>query len=84
MKDLCKEAFFIVIECKILITQKKNKQMCLLARQNRATFLFKFKFVKRETCKFFLALFLLLVGSGPKKSMPVEKLGSSSLVSSIF
>ena len=31
-----------------------------------------------------LALFLLLVGSGPKRSMPIEKLGSSSLVSSIF
>ena len=30
------------------------------------------------------ALFLLLVGSGPKRSMPLEKLGSSSLVSSIF
>ena len=28
--------------------------------------------------------FLLLVGSGPKRSMPIEKLGSSSLVSSIF
>ena len=27
------------------------------------------------------ALFLLLVGSGPKRSMPIEKLGSSSLVS---
>ena len=32
----------------------------------------------------FSALFLLLVGSGPKWSMPIEKLGSSSLVSSIF
>ena len=30
------------------------------------------------------ALFLLLVGSGPKRSMPIEKLGSSLLVSSIF
>ena len=30
------------------------------------------------------ALFLLLVGSGPKRSMPIQKLGSSSLVSSIF
>ena len=30
------------------------------------------------------ALFLLLVGSGPKRSMPIEKLGSSWLVSSIF
>ena len=29
------------------------------------------------------ALFLLLVGSGPKRSMPIEKLGNSSLVSSI-
>ena len=39
------------------------------------------------TCEFFFfnsALFLLLVGSGPKRSMPIEKLGSSSLVSSIF
>ena len=36
--------------------------------------------------RFFLnsALFLLLVGSGPKRSMPIEKLGSSSLVSSVF
>ena len=42
------------------------------------------KFAKRVTCKFFSALFLLLVGSGPKRSMPIEKLGSSSLVSSIF
>ena len=33
---------------------------------------------------FFSALFLLLVGSGPKRSVPIEKLGSSSLVSSIF
>ena len=30
------------------------------------------------------ALFLLLVGSGPKRSMPIQKLGSSSLVSSMF
>ena len=42
------------------------------------------KFAKRATCEFFSALFLLLVGSGPKRSMPTEKLGSSSLVSSIF
>ena len=41
-------------------------------------------FAKRSTCEFFSALFLLLVGSGPKRSMPIEKLGSSSLVSSIF
>ena len=33
---------------------------------------------------FHSALFLLLVGSGPKRSIPIEKLGSSSLVSSIF
>ena len=40
----------------------------------------------RETCNLqvFSALFLLLVGSGSKWSMPIEKLGSSSLVSSIF
>ena len=63
---------------------QKSKQTCLLAGQKHATFLFKFKFAKRATCKFFSALFLLLVGSGPKKSMPIEKLGSSSLVSSIF
>ena len=42
------------------------------------------EFAKRATCEFFSALFLLLVGSGPKWSMPIEKLGSSSLVSSIF
>ena len=45
------------------------------------------KFAKRTaTCGFFFnsALFLLLVGSGPKWSMPIEKLGSSSLVSSTF
>ena len=30
------------------------------------------------------ALFLPLVGSGPKRSMPKENLGSSSLISSIF
>ena len=65
---------------------QKSKQTCLLAGQKHATFLFefKFKFAKRATCKFFSALFLLIVGSGPKKSMPIEKLGSSSLVSSIF
>ena len=63
---------------------QKSKQTCLLAGQKHTTFLFKFKFVKRATCKFFPALFLLLIGSGPKQSMPIEKLGSSSLVSSIF
>ena len=40
------------------------------------------KFAKRATCEFFLALFLLLVGSGPKRSKPIEKLGRSLLVSS--
>ena len=40
------------------------------------------KNAKRATCEFFLALFLLLVGSGPKRSTPIEKLGSSLLVSS--
>ena len=42
---------------------------------------------QRATCEFFFfnsALFLHLVESGPKRSMPIEKLGSSSLVSSIF
>ena len=33
------------------------------------------KFAKRATCEFFSALFLLLVGSGPKRSMPIEKIG---------
>ena len=42
------------------------------------------KFAKHATCEFFSALFLLLVGSGPKRSISIEKLGSSSLVSSIF
>ena len=44
------------------------------------------KFAKRATCEFFLnsALFLLLVGSGPKRAMPIEKLGSCLLVSSVF
>ena len=44
------------------------------------------KFAKCSTCEIFFnsALFLLLVGSGRKRSMPIEKLGSSSLVSSIF
>ena len=43
------------------------------------------KFAKRATCEFFSAFFFLLpVGSGPKRSMPIEKLSSSSLVSSIF
>ena len=40
-----------------------------------------------KTCNlqvFFLLLFFLLVGSGPKRSMPIEKLGSSLLVSSIL
>ena len=42
------------------------------------------KFAKRATYEFSWALFLLLVGSGPKKSMAIGKLGSSSLVSHIF
>ena len=37
-----------------------------------------------QLAMFFPAPFLLLVGSGPKRSMAIEKLGSSSLVSSIF
>ena len=40
---------------------------------------------KTETTReFFWALFLLLVGWGPERSMPIEELGSPSLVSSIF
>ena len=35
------------------------------------------KFEERATYEFISALFLLLVGSGPKKSMAIEKLGSS-------
>ena len=42
------------------------------------------KFAQQATCEFFSAFVLLLVGSGPKRSMSIEKLGSSSLVSSIF
>ena len=34
----------------------------------------------RATYEFFSALFLLLVESGAKRSMPIEKLGSSSPV----
>ena len=34
-----------------------------------------------QLASFFLALFLLLVRSGPKRSTPIEKLGSSLLVS---
>ena len=37
-----------------------------------------------QLASFFQLFFLLPVGSGPKRSMPIEKLGSSSLVSSIF
>ena len=37
-----------------------------------------------STCEFFSVLFLLLVRSGHKRSMPIEKLGSSVLVSSIL
>ena len=39
-----------------------------------------------ETCnlRVFFGFFLLLVGSGPKRSLPIEKLGTSSVVSSIF
>ena len=33
------------------------------------------KFAKRATYEFFSALFLLLVGSGPKKSMAIKKIG---------
>ena len=39
---------------------------------------------KAQLACFFLALFLLLAGSVPKKSMPIEKLGISLLVFSIF
>ena len=42
------------------------------------------QFAKRATSEFFSGLSLMLVGSGLKRSMPIEKLGSSSLVSSIF
>ena len=37
-----------------------------------------------QLASFFQLFFLLPVGSGPKRSMPIEKLSSSSLVSSIF
>ena len=33
------------------------------------------KFAKRATCELFSALFLLLVGSGPIRSMPIKKIG---------
>ena len=42
------------------------------------------QFAKRATSEFFSGLSLMLVGSGLKRSMLIEKLGSSSLVSSIF
>ena len=42
------------------------------------------KFAKRATCEFFRIYVFLLVGSGPKRSMPIGKLASSLLVSSIF
>ena len=55
---------------------------------------FRLKFAAaglRQICKtrnlqvfFNSALFLLFVGSGPTRSMPIEKLGSFSLFSSIF
>ena len=50
----------------------------------RNIFILWFKFAKRATGKFFFGFILLLVESGPKKLMPIEKLGSSSLVSPIF
>ena len=58
----------------------------MFVRSRGVWFGFADKFAKSATCEFFFnsALFLLLVGSGPKRSMPTEKLGSSSLVSSIF
>ena len=84
--DLRGEAFFHCDRAQISHNAQKSKQTCLLAGQKHATFLFelKLKFAKRATCKFFSALFLLPVGSRPKKSMPIEKMGTSSLVSSIF
>ena len=42
------------------------------------------QFAKPATSEFFSGLSLMLVGSGLKRSMLIEKLGSSSLVSSIF
>ena len=74
MKDLHEEAFFYCDRAKNYHIAHKGKQTCLLAGQKHVTFLFnfKFKFAKRATCKYFLALFLLLVGSGRKKSMPIE------------
>ena len=64
-----------MIEREILITHKKVNKRTYLAGQKHATFLFKFKFAKRATCKFFSALFLLLVGSGPKKVNANRKIG---------
>ena len=62
--------------------EHKNSHNAQKSGQEHATFLYLG--LKRVTCKFFSALFLLLVGLGPKRSMPIEKLDSSSLVSSIF
>ena len=63
---------------KIFITHEKvNKRAYWVVKNTPYFILIWFKFAKRVICKFFSALFLLLVGSGPKKSTPIEKLDSS-------
>ena len=74
----------MVIERKILITHKKvNKRAYWLVKNTPHLYL-NLNLRNAQLASFFSAVFLLPVGSGPKKSMPIEKLGSSSLVSSIF
>ena len=76
------KARWIQVSLKNVLKVKDSKLSRVLIVQNNVYV--SDKFAKRATCEFFSALFLLLVGSGPKRSMPKEKLVSSSVVSSIF
>ena len=82
--DLREEAFFIVMERKILITRTKVNKRAYWLVKNTPPFYLNLNLRDAQLESFFSALFLLLVGSGSKKSMPIEKLDSSSLVFSIF
>ena len=79
---ICAKKLFYCDRAQNSHNAQKSKQTCLSAGQKHTTFLYFG--LKRAICKFFSALFLLLVGSGPEKSMSIEKLGSPSLVSSTF
>lgn len=62
---------------------QESKQTCLSAGQKHAILYFGLNLRNAELA-IFLAQFLLLVESGPKEAMQIERLDSSLVVSSIF